>query len=216
VATIAKYLIVLAISTVAVIVPFVVFGDTFDGWAVMQLEAQDREILLFLFGVSVLAVDGLLPIPSSIVAAILVGTVGPAWGALAIWVGSLLASVLGYAVGRLAGRLVVSRERETAHDLAKEVGIWAVLLTKAVPVLGEAVTLTAGALRLSFGLFTAVSALASLILAATYAGHCDARPGILGAGAHDVPRGPACADLRPFGVSLPRSPISEQQKQRGR
>lgn len=175
-----KSLLALAVSTVLVIVPFLLFGDFFDVWAVNTISATDRVSLLLLVSTVLLAVDAVLPIPSSVVSALVIASAGPFLGGASIWIGTLLASLIGYGIGATAGRALPSSVTPKASDMMQRYGVWAVFVTKAVPVLGEAVALAAGAIGLPFYSFAAVSTLASLVLAGAYAGTALLVPASMG------------------------------------
>jgi membrane protein YqaA with SNARE-associated domain len=175
-----KSLLALVISTVLVIIPFAILGDYFDHWATAWLSSVERHSLLLAIAIALLAADALLPVPSSVVSALVIESVGPLWGGGAVWLGTLLGSLLGYGFGLAARYVLPPAASLTASDLTKRIGVWAVFVTKGVPVLGEAVALTAGALRLPFYSFAVVSALASLVLALAYAATAALVPGSIG------------------------------------
>ena len=97
---------------VAILVPWLLL----DGW-IQQVGAEwlgavrDRPIAAALAVVALLAVDVVLPIPSSLVGVFAGSALGLARGALAIWVGLMIGCLVGDAFGawlgrRLAGQVV--------------------------------------------------------------------------------------------------------------
>ena len=130
------------IATLAVpLVPFLAIGEMpGERW----LSAIDHNAFTFaLLGASLLAADVLLPVPSSVLGALLGARLGFALGFVATFVGLALGHLLGYAVGRVALRRV-------GAELPASPTLLAVFASRPVPVLAEAMTLTAGAARTPF------------------------------------------------------------------
>jgi uncharacterized membrane protein YdjX (TVP38/TMEM64 family) len=126
------------------LVPFFIIGELpGEQW----LSARDDRALAFaLAGAGLLAVDALLPVPSSIVGTMLGARLGFAAGFLAAFGGLMSGQVLAYAVSRwLLGR----RER----SLPAAPTLVAVFLSRPVPVLAEALAIAAGAARVSWPQF---------------------------------------------------------------
>jgi membrane protein YqaA with SNARE-associated domain len=130
------------IATLAVpIVPFVAIGELpGDRW----LSGTDHNAFTFaLLGSGLLVADVLLPVPSSVLGALLGARLGFALGFAATFAGLVLGHVLGYGVGRLALTRV-------GAELPVSPTLLAVFASRPVPVLAEAMTLTAGAARTPF------------------------------------------------------------------
>jgi membrane protein YqaA with SNARE-associated domain len=130
------------IATLAVpLVPFAAIGELpGERW----LSATDHNAFTFaLLGSGLLVGDVLLPVPSSVLGALLGARLGLAFGFLATFAGLALGHVLGYAVGRVALRRVGAK-------LPVSPTLLAVFASRPVPVLAEALTLTAGAARTPF------------------------------------------------------------------
>ncbi len=101
-----------------------------------------------LIAVLLLTADVALPVPAALV---MLGSglaLGPVAGSLVNIVGLVAAAALGYAVGRAAACVERSRRMlrfRTATDLVVDrEGAWWVAITRGLPVLGEAVAITAG------------------------------------------------------------------------
>jgi 3-dehydroquinate synthase len=85
-----------------------------------------------------------------------------------------LGCMIGYAVGRFAARgavarLMGQRNMDRLSALTARHGLWALLLTRPVPVLAEAAVLFAGLARLRWPAFLALSGAANLALSILYA-----------------------------------------------
>jgi 3-dehydroquinate synthase len=148
---------VLALAALVPLVPFAIVGELPGD---RFLLARGESALVFgAAGAAVLAFDVLLPIPSSIVAALLGARLGLGWG----FACSLLGLCVGHALGYALGRLVPARARDQLPAIST---FPLVLLTRPVPVLAEAVAIGMGALRVPFARF----ALPMVLGDALYAG----------------------------------------------
>jgi uncharacterized membrane protein YdjX (TVP38/TMEM64 family) len=140
--------------------PFVLVGELpGERW----LSAQDEHAARFaLTGAALLAVDVLLPIPSSIVGTMLGARLGLGLGFVAAFAGMMVGQCAAYLVSRA---LLGQRQAElpSAPTLA------AVFLSRPVPVLAEAVVLSAGAARLRWPQFLLACASGNAIYAGALA-----------------------------------------------
>lgn len=154
-------LLVIGCAVLVPIVPFAVIGELpGQRW----LDAQGEHALsIGAVGAMLLATDVLLPIPSSVLGALLGGrlgfTLGWFWAAL----GLSLGSAVGYLVGRLWPVRFVEELREVTGDAP---AVAAIVLSRPVPVLAEAISIAAGVTRVPPLRF----ALASLLGNVLYAG----------------------------------------------
>jgi uncharacterized membrane protein YdjX (TVP38/TMEM64 family) len=133
-----------SIITVALcipLVPFFIIGELpGDRW----LSSRDEHAIAFaLAGAGLLAVDVLLPIPSSIVGTMLGARLGAAMGFLAAFGGMMAGQSLAFA----ASRRIMSR-RSAALPAAPTLAV--VFLSRPVPVLAEAMAISAGAAGLGW------------------------------------------------------------------
>ena len=118
-------------------------------------------------GIALLLADLLLPIPGTIVMSAL-GVVYGFWiGGVMAAVGSMLAGMLGYGVGRffnedLAKRWLGERDFERGRALFGRGGAWVVAMSRALPILPEVLTCMAGLLRMPFGKFCVALACGSV------------------------------------------------------
>ncbi|MEZ5552748.1 MAG: hypothetical protein R3E82_17840 [Pseudomonadales bacterium] len=148
---------VVAIALLMPIIPFVLLGELpGERW----LSASDDNSLRFaLTGAGLLVIDVLLPVPSSIIATLL----GARLGFLAGWLAGCLGLTLGNLIGYGVGRLWPARY---APDIPDRPTLLALILSRPVPIVAEAVTIAAGAARAPF----AQVALASLAGNLAYTG----------------------------------------------
>jgi 3-dehydroquinate synthase len=170
-----RALAVLSAAMLVPIVPFVVIGELpGERW----LEGSGASSLGFgALGAGVLALDVLLPIPSSIVGAMLGGRLGFAAGFTWAFLGLCTGQLTGYVLGRLL-------PARWASELAEAPSVAFVFLSRPVPVLAEAVSIAAGVERMPFLQFMAAGAIGNAIYAAAMAGDGAALlpQGLLGPG----------------------------------
>ncbi|RYD35166.1 MAG: DedA family protein [Verrucomicrobiaceae bacterium] len=125
-------------------------------------------------GIGLLAADLVLPIPATIVMAALGYVYGPWLGALFAFIGTMLAAITGYGLGRIMGegfvrRWLGERDYERGRRFFADGGGWMVTLSRAIPILPETVSCMAGISRMPFGRFLLASACGNLPMVAVFA-----------------------------------------------
>jgi uncharacterized membrane protein YdjX (TVP38/TMEM64 family) len=183
-----RLLLLIGVVLAIPIVPFLVFGDAlearFTGWLDATLPAATVAILV----AGLLAVDLLLPVPSSLVSTF-AGKMLGFWGGLtASWCGMTLGAVVAFGLVKAFGRPVVGRltgeeELQRVDSMARRYGFLVLVVARPVPVLAEASVLLMGATDLAWGRFLAAVGLSNAGIAAVYAalGDAVALPVALGA-----------------------------------
>lgn len=158
-----------------ILVPFFLFGRRLDVWSVTHLGAvADRQVAVAALIIALLAVDVLLPVPSSVVATLSGALLGLPLGAAATWVGMTGGCFLAYGIGHYAGeplavQVMGGQEVARLRNAAARHGDWGLVLSRAVPVLAETSTLLAGAGAIPVRRFLMVTGAANLGIALTYA-----------------------------------------------
>ena len=152
-----RQLITIIIALAVPIIPFAIIGEMpGDEW----LSASDGNALLFaLSGCAILAVDIVLPLPSSIVGTFIGARLGMAPGFFTVLSGLTLGHVIGYWLGRLAFRRVDAQFSEAPTLIV-------VFLSRPVPVLAEAMAIAAGAGAMPFWHYLGICALGNSVYAA--------------------------------------------------
>lgn len=147
------------------ILPFVIIGELpGEKW----LSSADENALLFgLTGSGLLTIDILLPVPSSIVGTLLGARLGFWTGLVSIWTGLMVGNLLGYALARFAA----SSLRSWLPEFPATTTLAFVFLSRPVPIVAEAMTLTAGATRMAMLPYVAACASGNLIYALVLAGN---------------------------------------------
>lgn len=166
-----RLLVIPVIVVLLVILPFLMFGEEFEARAIQLAEDQEQWGLSAM-GAALLAIDVVLPIPSSILSILLGARLGFVSGAAVVTVGLTLGSCVGYMLGRISSRLV-GKAKEQADGIARlgsiRFGILSVALFRPVPVLAETSSILAGHYQMPFGAFFLVSFLANIAVGVTYA-----------------------------------------------
>lgn len=111
-------------------------------------------------GVGLLVIDLFLPVPSTVVMSALGWLYGIAGGGTAASIGIILSRLLGYGLGRwihepTAHRLLGDRDFDRGKRLFSRGGGWMVAISQALPIIPEALSCTAGLVRMPFDRYLA-------------------------------------------------------------
>lgn len=125
-------------------------------------------------GISLLVSDLVLPVPGTIVISALGYIYGVFLGGIFASVGLVLAGLLGYGVGRLLGERrarfwLGARDYEVGQRLFLKGGGWAVALSRALPILPEVISCTAGLVKMPFRRFVVALICGSLPMGFVFA-----------------------------------------------
>lgn len=136
-----------------------------------QPSTPTQKLNLALLLIALLALDVVLPVPSSMVALLAVAMLGAVGGYLVIFVGLCLGAGLGYALGAgyfrlLSGRLGLHQRQP--GQLAYKLGTLSLICLRGVPVLAETSVVAAGMQRYPLPAFVLVTTLANAGLALAY------------------------------------------------
>lgn len=137
------------------------FGESLEAaWNVGTLTEhfEQAKSWAWLLGILLLLADLLLPIPGTIVMSALGAVYGFWIGGLLSAIGSMLAGILGYGVGRFfdeqfAKRWLGEKDFEKGKSMFERSGAWVVAMSRALPILPEVLACMAGLLRMPFGTF---------------------------------------------------------------
>jgi len=162
---------------VLILVTFALLGDSFDTWfsldASMELLERNRH-LAGPIGMGLLISDLLLPIPTTVIIGAMGAVLGIGQGALWGWLGLTLAGLTGYGIARVGGerwgsRLSSPEEQESMRAWFDSWGGLAVILSRMLPILPEAISVTAGLAGMRFVPFLLAVSLGSLPPAVAFA-----------------------------------------------
>ena len=124
-------------------------------------------------GVSLLLADVVLPVPSSGVMVVHGAVYGLVVGSILSLIGGTGATVTAFLLGcrsrQLLERLAGPEQQARATALLDRYGVWAIILTRPVPVLAETVAIMAGTGRLRWWHAAWAGALGTLLPAVGYA-----------------------------------------------
>jgi uncharacterized membrane protein YdjX (TVP38/TMEM64 family) len=170
-----RWILLLAIVLAIILVPFLLFGRQIEVWidGFIHSAANRPGWVIAVLG-SLLAVDVLVPTPSSLIstgAGFVLGFLG---GMATSWAGMTVGSLLGYWLGLrfgypLADRLVGSDELKRFKEMSRRFGDWVIIVSRPVPVLAETSVLFAGMSEMPIARFLLLSALSNLGVSVVYA-----------------------------------------------
>ncbi|MCG6154689.1 TVP38/TMEM64 family protein [Rubinisphaera margarita] len=169
-----RLILVFVLILLVPIIPFLVLGDVFEASQLEWLKASvtpERTANLLLL---LLAVDIFLPVPSSGVITYGGSQLGFLTATLFATVGLILGAAIGYEIARTIGRPALRRwakpdDEQLLHRFVRDWGTFTLVVSRPLPILGEAAVLMLGAGRLRRALFYPVLALTNLAIAAAYA-----------------------------------------------
>jgi uncharacterized membrane protein YdjX (TVP38/TMEM64 family) len=164
----------LTLAVVAVIlIPFFLFESYFTALGERIVRGEVPLAAAVAIIGALLALDVVLPVPSSIVSAAAGVLLGFWSGTLVVWVGMTMSCFVAYLIGArsatLARRIVGEDGLVRAREIATRYGDLAIVLCRPVPVIAEASVIFAGVMHVPPARFLLVCALANLGVAAGYA-----------------------------------------------
>jgi len=134
-------------------------------------QTPTEKLYLALLVVSLLALDVVLPVPSSMVALLTVAALGGVGGYLVIFIGLCLGAWLGYALGAGYFRVLSARlglHQRKPGQLGYRLGTLSLICLRGIPVLAETSVVAAGMQRYPLRAFVLVTTLANAGLALAY------------------------------------------------
>jgi uncharacterized membrane protein YdjX (TVP38/TMEM64 family) len=169
------------------LIPTLVFDDEIDDYFAGEAGLQRLQAYggwAWLVGIGLIVADLVLPVPSTAVIAALGMLYGPWLGGLIGGIGSTLAGLVAYGGCRLLGQrfldfLVGRANLDRLGRFFERYGLWAVALSRWMPILPEALCCLAGMARMRFGPFLAALACGSLAMGFAF--------GLLGTAYNDRP-----------------------------
>jgi uncharacterized membrane protein YdjX (TVP38/TMEM64 family) len=170
-----KWLAAAGATVFAVLLLLFLLGDAWQAPLLTDPAAQLRRAdpLTALLGVALLVVDAVLPVPASLVMIALGAVFGAVLGTLLAALGTMGATLFGFALGRRGGvlleRHVSPRERERADRLLTRWGALAIVVSRPVPLLAETTAILAGASSLGWERATLAALAGAIPTAVIYA-----------------------------------------------
>jgi uncharacterized membrane protein YdjX (TVP38/TMEM64 family) len=161
------------IGLVFVLVPFALFERIIDTAIDRYVQSAPSAVALASVVIALLALDIVLPIPSSVVSTAAGAALGFLPGVIASAAGMTLCCQIGYGLGRIGGPAVVRRfvNESALDDISARMrtrGDWVLGTLRAVPVLAEGSVLLAGLARMGLARFTIITSIANLAVSLVY------------------------------------------------
>ena len=168
----------LVLGLVAILlVPVLIYKEEIDGYfageeGLRRLQAYGA--WAWMVGIALIVSDLVLPMPSTAVIAGLGMLYGPLLGGLIGGIGSILAGLVAYGGCRLLGKrflhfLVGATNLEKLGRFFARYGLWAIALSRWMPLLPEALCCLAGMVRMRFWPFLAALSCGSLAMGFAFA-----------------------------------------------
>ena len=168
-----KWLIPVLCVCALIIAPFAIWGASIDNWTARAIEARQDGALLAIILFGLLALDIVLPVPSSAVSTACGYVLGLWPGMLVSWGGMSLACLLGYGLAACLGRPLTDRfvgKSEVARlgELGRKYGNLVIIIARPVPLLAEASVLFAGLGGMRQARFMLLTCLSNAGISAVY------------------------------------------------
>jgi uncharacterized membrane protein YdjX (TVP38/TMEM64 family) len=158
-----------------ILVPFLLVGAQIEAWTddFIESASSHQSWVAIVLGTS-LALDILIPTPSSLVSTAAGFILGLVKGTLVSWAGMTISCIIGFWLGARFGRPVAQRlvgnsELENLEDMSRRFGDWVIIVSRPIPMLAEASVLVAGTSRMPLYRFLLLSTLSNLGISAAYA-----------------------------------------------
>jgi uncharacterized membrane protein YdjX (TVP38/TMEM64 family) len=167
------WIVLAACLLIAILAPFFLFEESMNAWVERLTGPGARVGIVAVAVVSLLALDVLLPVPSSIVSTAAGAALGFLPGLAVSTAGMTLGSILGYVCGRRwalprTRRMVGERDLEQVSARFQQGASWALAVMRPVPVLAEASALFAGVARVPVAQYVTITTLANIGISALY------------------------------------------------
>ena len=155
-----------------VIVAFLLFGNI-EKWVEINLNSKQSQLTYSLLSFSVLTSDIVLPIPSSLVMILNGKVLGVFWGTLISLISGVLSSSFGFYFGRKTNpfldKLFTNKDKDTSNKLFQKFGNTAIIISKALPIISEAISFVSGTTSMRFNTFLCYSIVGHVIVSLIYA-----------------------------------------------
>jgi uncharacterized membrane protein YdjX (TVP38/TMEM64 family) len=140
---------------------WMIWGGDWESWADLrhaQGELQGYGVSSAVVGFGLLVMDLVLPVPGTVVMSALGYLHGVWWGGCVAFAGATSAGMMGYGIGALcperwARRFLGDADYVRGGRLFARGGGWVIALSRAVPILPEALAVSAGMVRMPWRVF---------------------------------------------------------------
>jgi uncharacterized membrane protein YdjX (TVP38/TMEM64 family) len=156
-----------------IMIPFVLWHEPIEAWAQQWMQGTSfTHGWTFGLVFSLLMLDILLPVPSSLVSTGGGMFLGIFYGTLVSFLGMTAGCTIGYYLGKGSGKKMTwlkPDSRKRMEVFFQKNGIWSMVLARPVPVLAESSVLFAGISNMDFRNFVFTTGLSNLAISFVYA-----------------------------------------------
>jgi len=147
--------------------------ENIEHWIQANINSEKSIFTYTLLSFCSLALDTLLPVPSSLLMILNGKILGPFFGSVVSLAAGLIASVFGFYLGRSANpyfdKFFAVQDQAYSNNLFQKFGNMAITISKALPVLSEAISFVAGTTSIAFKTFLLYSAIGHFVVSVMYA-----------------------------------------------
>jgi uncharacterized membrane protein YdjX (TVP38/TMEM64 family) len=168
-----RWMLLILVTFALILFPFVLFDEGMNAWAEQLTRPSLRSGTVAGGVILLLALDVLLPVPSSAVSTAAGASLGFLGGLLVSAAGMTIGTLFGYVLGRTCGlplvrRAIPDREIVDVSLRFRRGAAWALAAMRPVPVLAEASALIAGVSAVPLRIYIPVTTLANVGISAVY------------------------------------------------
>lgn len=171
-----KWISFITVIITTLILPLIFFETSFVKYGEMALKwAGENSLYVSLVVISALTLDVFLPVPNGLTNTLAGISLGWAKASFVVWLGLNTGAILGYFVGRFAGRpiakkIVGDKDLSKAEESAKNIDTLGLILARPVPAFAELSTLAAGMIKMPFKKFFYVIVITNIGVAIIFSG----------------------------------------------
>lgn len=167
--------ILLTIAILMVILaPFILFSEPIENWANYFFQSSPTELIAIMVIGTLLSIDIVAPVPSSIVSTAGGYFLGFIGGTIISVAGMTISCLIGYWLGARFGRPITERfvgqnEISRFESLQRKYGDWIIVILRSLPVLAETSILFAGIGNMKISRFIFLTTMSNLAISMVYA-----------------------------------------------
>ena len=171
-----KWISFITVIITTLILPIIFFETSLAKYGDIALKwAGENSLYVSLVVISALTLDVFLPVPNGLTNTLAGASLEWARASLVVWLGLNAGAILGYFVGRFAGRpiakkIVGDKDLAQAEESAKNIDTLGLILARPVPAFAELSTLAAGMIKMPFKKFFYVVVITNIGVAIIFSG----------------------------------------------
>ena len=171
-----KWISFITVIITTLILPIIFFETSLAKYGDIALKwAGENSLYVSLVVISALTLDVFLPVPNGLTNTLAGASLGWARASFVEWLGLNAGAILGYFVGRFAGRpiakkIVGDKDLAQAEESAKNIDTLGLILARPVPAFAELSTLAAEMIKMPFKKFFYVVVITNIGVAIIFSG----------------------------------------------